>query len=157
MEKETLTALFRRYSDDVFRLAYSYLGNRPDAEDVCQTVFLKFLEKPRTFQSPEHEKAWVIRCAVNACKDVLKSFFRRCTVPLEDWQEASTDLPEDAIARRQALKSLPQKYREVIYLHYYEGYKTDEIARMLNEKPSTVRNRLRDARMMLKKTLGGEA
>ena len=75
--------LVNDYSDLILRLSYTYLKSTEDAKDICQTVFLKLLEKPREFDSPEHERAWIIRAAVNQCKDQLKSRWRRSTVDLE--------------------------------------------------------------------------
>ena len=146
--------LVRTYSDLILRLAYTYLKSTHDAEDICQNVFLKLLTGGYTFDSAEHEKAWVIRATANACKDSLRAAHRRC-VGLEAVAEAAApEAPDSAVL--DAVMALPQKYREAVYLHYYEGYQTDEIAAMLCRPPSTVRNQLRDARAKLKLTLRGE-
>ena len=153
-EAEVCSAI-DRYSDMVVRLCMVYLKNSADTEDIVQTVFLKYALSTTVFASADHEKAWLLRVTANACKDVLKSFFRRCTVPLEDWQNADAELPEDVIALRQALKSLPQKYREVLYLHYYEGYSVPEIGNILSRNPNTVYTHLSRAKDMLRQLLGG--
>ena len=139
----------------VYRVCYSYLGTAADAEDATQQVFMKLIDKPRTFSDEEHEKAWLIVCAQNHCKDVLKSAAR----------SRAADMPEDVEDVRaraevdetlDAVLALPDVYRDCIYLHYYEGYSTAEIAQMSGAPPSTVRNRLADARKMLRRALGGE-
>ena len=133
------------------------MGNAADAEDATQATFMKLIDHPRVFDSEEHEKAWLIVCASNLCKDILKSAGRTRVVAMPEQEPADQRQADPIDATLDAVLRLPAKYKDVVYLHYYEGYKTDEIARMLDEKPSTVRNRLRDARMMLRKTLGGEA
>ena len=139
----------------VYRLCYSFLGSASDAEDATQSVFMKLVDRPRTFEGEEQEKAWLIVTASNHCRDVLKSAARTRVVTLdsEDVREPSVeDHVDDTLS---VVLKLPEKYRDVVYLHYYEGYKTDEIARMLEVPPSTVRNRLRDARGLLREALGG--
>lgn len=83
LSRQEAERLVNTYSDLILRLSYTYLKETEDAKDICQTVFLKFLEKPRAFDSPDHEKAWIIRSAINACKDVLKSHWRKTTVALD--------------------------------------------------------------------------
>ena len=143
-----------QYADMILRLCTVSLKNLQDAEDVLQTVFLKYALSREAFQSAEHEKAWLIRVASNQCKDVLKSFFRRHTVSLEEaelpWTEpAQLDVLE-------AVRALPKAYREVIYLHFYEGYTAPEIARILRKNPNTIYTHLFRAKAMLKEALGGE-
>ena len=152
---EEITALFERHADTVYRLCYSYLGTHQDAEDATQSVFMKLIAAPRTFNDIAHEKAWLIVCASNLCKDILKSAARTRTTELPDDaahipdEHAKTE-PSDVM---EAILALPERYKDCIYLHYYEGYKTDEIAGLLGKPPSTVRNDLRDARQMLKTAL----
>ena len=142
------------YADMVFRLCMVNLRNHADAEDVFQTVFLKYTLNCKPFQSAEQEKAWLIRVTLNECRDLLKSFFRKNTVPLE---EAETVIsPEHSIVL-DAVRSLPKDYRNVVYLHYYEGYTAPEIATILNKNPNTVYTHLTRGRNMLKEILGGEA
>ena len=107
--------LVHSYSDLILRLSYTYLKSTDDAQDICQTVFLKLLQKPRQFASPEHEKAWIIRTAANLCKDHLKSHWRRTTVALE--AAAAVPAPaEEEGGLLAAVNLLPPKYRAVIYL-----------------------------------------
>ena len=144
------------YSNMVLRICGVYLKNDADAEDIFQTVFLRYALQDRGFDSPEHEKAWLIRVTVNACKDLLKSFFRSRTVPLGELPGYLSDLEPERLAVLEAVWSLPKPYREVIYLHYYEGYTAPEIAGILKKNPNTVYTHLARAKAQLKEALGGE-
>ena len=147
--------LVRTYSDLILRLSDTYLKNTQDAQDICQTVFLKFVERPRRFASPDHEKAWIIRVTVNACKDQLKSGWRKTSVPLEDAAPVPAPEREDG-SLLAAVEALPAHYRLVIYLYYYEGYAAKEIARLLGVPAATVHTRLARARSKLRKELESE-
>lgn len=147
--------LVQTYSDLILRLSYTYLKSTHDAEDICQTVFLKYLTAGQSFDSREHEKAWIIRTAVNACKDVLKSGWRTRTCGLEACaQVPAPECRDDTVLA--AVQALPDKYRIPLYLYYYEGYKTREIAEMLGERPATINTRIDRARGKLKTVLGGK-
>lgn len=143
-----------QYADMVFRLCMVNLKNQADAEDVFQTVFLKYTMHSKPFSSTEHEKAWLIRVTLNTCRDLLKSIFRKNTVSLEE--AASVISPEQSVVL-DAVRSLPKHYRDVVYLHYYEGYTAQEIASILKKNPNTVYTHLTRARNMLKDILGGDA
>lgn len=153
-KNDDIAAVFRRHAKTVYRLCYTYLGNAADAEDAVQTVFAKLLGKPRRFNDAEHEKAWLIVCAQNHCRDVLKSAHRT----------RQTALPEDIADERRARQdetldavlALPEKYKTCVYLFYYEGYRTAEIAALTGVPASTVRSHLSEARALLKTMLGGE-
>lgn len=165
-----IEGIFRRHVKTVWRLCYSYLGSEAEAEDATQATFMRLIDHPRSFEGEDHERAWLLVVAANVCKDVLKSAARTRVVPLgDDALEPAADQEggvgidparavehDDGDAVLKAVRELPEKYREVVFLHYYEGWKTDDIARHLGAPPSTVRNRLRDARLLLKKALGGE-
>lgn len=144
-----------QYADTVLRLCMVYLKNHADAEDIFQTVFLKYALSDRVFEGPEHEKAWMIRVTVNACKDLLKSFFRSRTVPLETLAQYTQEMTPGQSGLIEAVLALPKQYREVIYLHYYEGYAAPEIAKILRRNPNTVYTHLRKAKELLRETLGG--
>lgn len=151
-----IAALFRRHSKTVYRLSYSYLGNAADAEDATQNVFMKLLDKPRRFNDDEHEKAWLIVCTQNHCRDVLKSAHRTRSA------EITGDLPDDRATAGEdetlaAVLSLPAKYKTCVYLHYYEGYRTAEISLITGTPASTVRSHLSEARALLRTMLGGES
>lgn len=147
--------LVEEYSDLILRLSYTYLKSTQDAEDICQTVFLKLLTSGKTFSDPEHERAWVVRATVNACKDELRAF-RRKALPLDSVGEtAAPALPESDTL--DAVMALPQKYREAVYLFYYEGYSVKEIARLLHRSESAVAAHLSRGRKQLhEKLLGGD-
>ena len=140
--------LFRDYRDDVYRLAVCYTKSREDAEDVCQTVFLKLLEQ-KTFQ-PGKEKQWLLRVTANECKNLLRCHWWKTTVPMED--TLSVDPPE-VNEVLQSVLALEPKYRVVVYLHYYEMLSTEEIGKLLHITRSAVTTRLSRARQMLKETL----
>ena len=150
-----ITALFNRHAQAVFRLCYSYLGSKADAEDALQAVFMKLVDQPRAFEDEGHERAWLLTCASNHCKDQLKSPKRtlRADMPEELPDKAAPSERSDTL---EAVMALPEMYRECIYLHYYEGYKTGEIAEMLGIPPSTLRNRMSEARRLLRESLGGD-
>lgn len=141
----------------VYRLCYSYLGSPADAEDAAQSVFMKLVDKPRSFTSEEHEKAWLLTCASNHCKDVLKSAHRKRVVSLPPSESARMGTHDSVSDTLDAVLRLPARYKDCVYLHYYEGYKTAEIAQLLGIPASTVRNRLRDARGLLRTALGDTA
>jgi RNA polymerase sigma-70 factor (ECF subfamily) len=123
---------------------------------VFQEVFLKYLLHDRPFESVAHEKAWLIRVAINACRDVIKSFFRRNVTSFEELTSEPFYLREDESEVLGAVLALPEKYRDVVYLHYYEGCSAVEIAKTLGKNENTVYTWLDRARKRLKKTLGGE-
>ena len=145
-----------QYADMVRRLCLIHLKNQADAEDIFQTVFLKYALSTVEFQDGEHEKAWLIRVTINACRDLLKSFFHSRTVPLDELAEQAADMPEDHREVLEAVLALPQKYREVIYLHFYEGYTAPEIGRILGKNPNTVYTLLARAKEELRGKLGGD-
>lgn len=133
------------------------LKNYADTEDIFQTVFLKYVLSSVSFESPEHEKAWLIRVTINACKDLRKSFFFSRRVSLDEVVEQAAEVPPDYTEVLEAVLSLPQKYRDVIYLHYYEEYTAEQIGRILGKNTNTVYTNLARAREMLKEKLGGDA
>ena len=133
-----------------------HLKNEADTEDIFQTVFLKYVLSSVSFESPEHEKAWLIRVTINACKDLLKSFFRSRTASLDEVLEQPAQLQPDHREVLEVVLSLPQKYRDVIYLHYYEGYTAPQISRILGKNVNTVYTLLTRSRQMLREKLGGD-
>ena len=153
-EQEAVRAI-ERYSDTVRRLCAIHLKNDADTEDIFQTVFLKYVLSSVSFESGEHEKAWLIRVTINACKDMLKNFFRRRTVPLDAAAELPAQPPPDYTDVWEAVFSLPQKYRDVVYLHYFEEYTAPEISRILGKNVNTVYTLLTRSKQMLRETLGG--
>ncbi len=151
-------AFYERNWKYVYRLCFSYLQNEADAEDTAEDIFVKVLKGNFSFRDIAHEKKWLCLCAINLCKDRLKSFSRSRVDSL------GNTLPEMEAQEEQghpevleAVMALPAKLKDVVLLFYYEGYQTDEIARILNRPPSTVRNQLKDARNRLKTMLGGDS
>lgn len=157
MRTETeVNSAMERYSDMILRLCIVYLKNNADAEDVFQNVFLKYTLYDRPFESDEHEKAWLIRVTVNACKDWLKSFFRSRTISMEELREYAPGASQEQYAVMEAVWSLPRLYRDVIYLHFYEGYTAPEIAGILKRNPNTVYTHLHKGKELLRELLGGD-
>ncbi len=134
-----------------------YLKNYADTEDIFQTVFLKYVLSSVLFESEEHEKAWFIRVTINACKDLLKSFFRSRTISLDQVTEQTADLPPDHRDVWDAVCSLPQKYRDVVYLHYFEEYTAPQISHILGKNVNTIYTLLTRSKKMLREKLGGDA
>ena len=144
-----------RFSDHIFRAAFAYLGDVHEAEDVVSDVLMKYFSccEKLDIGSDEHLKAWLLRTAVNRCKDILRSARVRRTSPLEDVHKAVSDCSDAEIDVKRALGGLPEKYRIVVYLYYYEEYKTEEIARILGLPKGTVVSRLDRARKKLRTAL----
>lgn len=139
------------YSDMILKICFTYMKNTEDAEDICQNVFLKLLTGNKKFEDDEHEKAWIIRVAVNECKDLLKSAYKQRNV--------NVDITNDIYTKDETLEeelsdivnSLPESYREVIYLYYYEGYSIREIADILGQSEASVTKRLSRGRKKIEK------
>lgn len=145
-----------QYADMVRRLCMLHLKNAADTEDIFQNVFLKYVLRSMPFESEAHEKAWFIRVTINACKDLLKSFFRSRTVSLDEVVQLPAETPPDHREVLEAVLSLPPKYKDVVYLHYYEGYTAPEISRMLGKNVNTVYTRLNRSKQLLWEKLGGD-
>lgn len=157
MRSETeVNRAIERYSNMVRRLCLIHLKNYADTEDIFQNVFLKYALSSVAFETEEHEKAWLIRVTINACKDLLKSFFHSRVVSLDELIEVPMEMQEDQREVLEAVLSLPQKYREVIYLHYFEDYTAPEISRILGKKVNTIYTLLTRSRQMLREKLGGD-
>lgn len=155
MEKNyDVKILFEQYSDMVYRIAVSYGNDIQTAQDVVQEVFLRVLQKTPRFESPEHEKAWLIRVTINCCKSLLSSAWVKRMRPLEDAERAFLLFNHDGeSALYETLMKLPAKYRIVLYLRYYEEYPVKEIASILHMMPNTVSARLARAKKMLKQEI----
>ena len=145
-----------RYADTVWRICTVHLKNHADTEDIFQTVFLKYALRPGSFRDAEHEKAWFIRVTVNACRDLLRRFRRAPTVPLEALGDQPAPLPPDHREVLEAVQALPEQYRDVVYLHYYEGYTAPEIGRLLGKNVNTVYTLLTRSKELLRQKLGGD-
>lgn len=155
-KEQDVNRAIEQYGNTVRRICMIHLKNYHDTEDIFQTVFLKYVLSSVVFESAEHEKAWFIRVTINACRDLLKSFFRSRTVSIEELPVESASLTKDNSEVLEAVLSLPAKYRDVVYLHYYEGYSAVEIGGILKKNVNTVYTLLTRARQLLRKKLGGE-
>ena len=146
-----------KYSDMVKRICFLHLKNEFDTEDIFQNVFIKYLVYEGEFENAEHEKAWFAHVTINLCKDFLKSAFRKNTVSMEYLSE-NTPAAQDEEKREvlRAVLSLPDKYKNAVYLHYYEGYTAGEIGKIIGKKENSVYTLLARAREKLKKILGGD-
>lgn len=149
-------AFYERHYKYVYRLCFTYMKSEADAEDCTEDVFVKVLTGNYAFEDETHERKWLTVTAINHCKDKLKSWKRRNVSSIDEVPEMAAEEKEDLSDVRDAVMRLPVKYKDVVWLYYYEGHSTDEISAMLHRPPSTIRNQLRDARNLLKKILGGD-
>ena len=144
---------YNRHVDMVYRVCYSFMKNQTDTEDMVQETFLRLLSNQKKFADERHEKAWLIVTASNLCKDTLKKWWRT-NENIDDYP----DLPQKTnggSAVMEAILSLSDDYKTVVYMYYYEGYSTAEIAQFLGCPDATVRSRLARARKQLQAMLGG--
>jgi len=146
--------IYNRQVDTVYRLCYSFMKHHADAEDLTQETFLKLLASGKTFENERHEKAWLIVTASNLCKDALKKWWRRWE-DIGQFEHLAAEPKADCTVHEAILRLKPD-YKTAVYMFYYEGYTTAEIALYVNCPESTVRSRLKRARSQLKTMLGGE-
>lgn len=156
MDEKRAEDLVKRHADTILRIGYTWLGDLDDAKDVCQEVLIRLLEDGRTFPDPGQERAWVVRVTINACKNWKKSAWFRRRAPLEEGLHLSVENPEPEDGSLLAeVNRLPGKYREVLYLRYYEEYQVGEIAEILGQSPALVSTHLVRAKAKLRKRLEG--
>ena len=153
---EDVNRVMEAYADMVRRICFVHLKNRHDTEDVFQNVYMKYLLYEGSFESIEHEKAWFVRVTINASTDWLRALSRRKWVPLDVLAEESVMPGDPSKEVLEAVLRLPEKYRDVIYLFYYEEYTAVEIAKILKKKENTVYTWLSRAKDILREKLGGE-
>ncbi|MDD7429105.1 MAG: sigma-70 family RNA polymerase sigma factor [Oscillospiraceae bacterium] len=156
---EYIRYILETYSAQIIRLCYTYVKNKEDAEDIAQDVFLELMRRNQQFEDAEYEKAWLMRTAVNKCKNLLKSSRVKRTVPLEDEYTDNDSNPENQKednAVRDAVLALPEKYRTVVHLFYFSEMSIKEIAVVTGVNTATVGTRLARGREQLKKILKGE-
>ena len=152
--KDYISDLLDKYSDMVLRIAYTYLINRADAEDIVQDVFLRIIDKKPSFNDESHEKSWLIRATINMCKNKVNMFWNKNKCSIDDVQEfAVSDKYNTDTSVFQAVMALGEKYRVVVYMYYYEGYSTPEIADVIGKNETTIRSLLHRARNKLKDML----
>ena len=152
--KDYISDLLDKYSDMVLRIAYTYLKNRADAEDIVQDVFLRIIDKKPSFNDESHEKSWLIRATIYMCKNKVNMFWNKNKCSIDDVQEfAVSDKYNTDTSVFQAVMALGEKYRVVVYMYYYEGYSTPEIADVIGKNETTIRSLLHRARNKLKDML----
>ena len=151
MNDEYISNLVDKYGNMILRLSYTYMKSQADSEDVVQEVFLKIINKEPVFNDSEHEKAWIIRSTINICKNKLKSFWKKNVGSIDDIKDipAFDNYTENSDVLK-AVMSLPEKYRIIIHLYYYEEYTTPEIAGLMGKNTVTIRSLLHRAREKLK-------
>ena len=154
MEQAQMITIYERMKNTIYRTALAFCRNVQDAEDITHDVFLIRFRHEAPFPDAEAEKAWMLRVTVNRCKNLLKSFRRRFTVPLEDAAEVC--VTEDEHTLWDAVNALPAHYRLVIHLYYYEGYSVREIGGITGRSETAVQTQLFRARKLLRKALGEE-
>ena len=147
--RQAFDIAYEKFTDTVYRVACHNTVTFADAEDITQDVFMKLIEKKRSFESEEHLKAWLIRVTLNLCRNLNRKSGR---ISVLDENIPTEDKDTDILL---CVKSLPENYRNAIYLHYYEGYTAAEIAEITGGKQNTVLSYLSRGREMLKKQLSG--
>jgi RNA polymerase sigma-70 factor (ECF subfamily) len=159
MQNYDLDKVIEQYRTMIFRIAYGYVKNVHDADDITQDVFLKLFKSEKQFVSEENRKAWLIRVAVNQAKTMLTSVWRTRITNLDNLNEAEVargNLSDDGLELYEYVKDLKPKYRTIIYLYYYERYSVKEIAAILKIRETTVTTQLSRARNQLKEILLAE-
>lgn len=151
-KEEEFIKIYREYVDMVYRICFLYFKNKADTEDAVQNVFLKFMTKNPTFETEQKRKAWLIVTASNECKNHVKHWWQK-KVAFEEFEVAVKDKKDETL---ETLLCLPNKYKTILYCYYYEGYKTGEIASMLQMNEATVRSNLLRGRNYLRELLEGE-
>ncbi|MCL2774974.1 MAG: RNA polymerase sigma factor [Oscillospiraceae bacterium] len=152
---QSIEEIYERHVSMIYRVSFSYMKNKADTDDIVSEVFLKLLKTDANFQNAEHEKAWLLRTAINLCKDSLKHW-RRKNENIDDYANLHSETPFQTNETLQAVMKLPERYKDVIYLYYYEGYTSEEAAKILKKPHSTIRNHLHEARKLLKGVLENE-
>ncbi len=155
-DEQDLKLAIDDYADMVKRICVVYLKNMADTEDIFQNVFIKYYKSSVHFESEEHKKAWFIRVTINECNDLIKSFFRKNSVSIDEISEIQTEINfDDNRYVKDAVLKLPEKYKIAIYLHYFEGYSAVEIGKILKKNVNTIYTLLARGREQLKNILGG--
>ena len=157
LTEKDIENLVEKYGDMVLRISCTYLKDKADAEDVLQDLFLQIVDKKPVFHDEKHEKFWIVRATINLCKNRLKLFWSRNRCSMDELSETpSYDKYSTDTAVFNAVMALSRKYRIVIYMFYYEGYSTEEIAKLTGKNGATVRSLLHRARKQLQEKLKEE-
>lgn len=156
-KEEEFKEVYDKYFSMIFRISLLYLKNIEEAEDMVQEVFLKLIDKEKNFNSEEHMKAWLIRVAKNACKDINKRFWKSRRMDIESLAELTNQEKSSELQFvLEELLLLPDKYKIALYLFYYEDYSIKEVSKILNIKESTIQTQLSRGRKLLEKKLRRE-
>ena len=156
---EYIRYILETYSGTIIRLCYGYTGNKEDAEDIAQDVFVELVKRGEEFDDKDYEKAWLLRTAINKCKNHVRSGHFRFDTPLDDEhpiEDPSADPSAGDSPVTRAVMSLPEKYRTVIHLHFVDGFSIKEIASITGDNAATVGTRLSRGKQLLKKILKGD-
>ena len=151
--KPPLKMLIEKYRNNLYTAAFNVCKNAQDAEDVVQDTFLQYWSQKKEFETEQHIRAWLLRVAINKAKNKNNTFFRRNALPLEDYMETLAFQSEESSELFEAVMKLPEKYRIVVHLFYYEDYSVNAIADILKITPGNVKVRLSRGRMSLRNTL----
>ena len=151
--KPPLKMLIEKYRNNLYTAAFNVCKNAQDAEDVVQDTFLQYWSQKKEFETEQHIRAWLLRVAINKAKNKNNTFFGRNALPLEDYMETLAFQSEESSELFEAVMKLPEKYRIVVHLFYYEDYSVKEIADILKITPGNVKVRLSRGRMSLRNTL----
>lgn len=154
--RQPVEILIEKYKDNIYAIAFNVCKNAHDAEDVVQDTFIQYLSVKKDFETDQHIRAWLIRVSINKAKNKNTTFFRRNTLPLEDYMETLTFESPESSELFETVMKLPDKYRVIIHLFYYEDYSVNEIADILKISVSNVKVRLSRGRMLLRETLKEE-
>lgn len=151
--KPSVEILIEKYRNNLYVMAFSVCKNTQDAEDVVQDTFIQYWSQKKEFESEQHIRAWLIRVAINKAKNKNNTFFRRNSLPLEDYMQTLAFESEESFGLFEAVMNLPEKYRIVIHLFYYEDYSVNEIANILKLTQNNVKTRMSRGRGLLRNTL----
>lgn len=154
--EEEVAQIYSRHLKTVYRVCFMYMKSRHETEDMVQNTFIKLMKDSTQFESEEHEKAWLIRTATNLCLDHFRNRWTK-TAFIDDIEEPAQELPFEVSDTLEKVMALPPKLKTAIYMYYYEGYSTGEIAEILGKKESTVRSYLHNGRKLLKLELEGDS
>ena len=146
-------AFYLRHFKTIYRVCYAFIKNAQDAEDCTEDTFVKAMTSDVSFENERHERSWLTTTAMNICKDKLKHWWRQKVEPIDEDTEQTAAQPDEKSEVANAVMALPVKYKEVVWLHYYEGYSCEEISQFLGIPNATVRTRLRRGREQLKTDL----
>jgi len=151
-----IAELYQHHVKTVYRVCFAYMKNAADADDMVHDTFVQFIRRGPVFESAEHEKAWLIRTSTNLCKNSLKHWWRK-RGKIEDFENLPSEGSFEIDETFAVIMGLPDRYKTVIYMYYYEGYSTPEIARALQKPQNTILVHLHEARKILKNKLGGDS